>query len=308
MRIIFAGTPSFAVPALLTAVRLGQVVAVYTQPDRPAGRSRQLQPSPIKQHALVLGLPIIQPERIKEPEAIVQMKRLHSDLMIVVGYGQILPQQLLNLPRKGCWNVHASLLPRWRGAAPIQRAIEAGDRQTGICLMQMENGLDQGPVLLKAVTAIGDDETAGQLHDRLAQLGADVLANGLTLALNGLLPQATPQSTQGVTYANKLMKTHAYLDWSLSAIDLARKVRAFHPWPIAETMLAHERVRIHHAEAIEKNHSSVPGRVLEASKHALDIACGQGVLRLLQVQRPGGLVISAVDYINARRHLCVDSK
>lgn len=308
MRIIFAGTPSFAVPALSTAERLGQVVAVYTQPDRPAGRSRHLQPSPIKQHALALGLPVIQPEQVKDPDVIAQIERLHPDLIIVVGYGQILPQQLLDLPRQGCWNVHASLLPRWRGAAPIQRAIEAGDRQTGICLMQMGSGLDQGPVLLQAVTAIGDAETAGQLHDRLAQLGASILADGLTLVHNGQLPQATVQSTQGVTYADKLKKTHARLDWSLSAIDLARKVRAFHPWPIAEAMLVNERIRIHYATAIDKGHSSVPGRVLEASKHALDIACGQGALRLIQVQRPGGLVISAADYINARRHLNVDSE
>ena len=308
MRIIFAGTPSFAVPALSTTERLGQVVAVYTQPDRPAGRSRHLQPSPIKQHALALGLPVFQPERVKDPSVVAQIEHLHPDLIIVVGYGQILPQQLLDLPRIGCWNVHASLLPRWRGAAPIQRAIEAGDRQTGICLMQMENGLDQGPILLQAETAIGDDETAGQLHDRLAQLGADILAKGLTRALNGSVLPATTQSTHGVTYAHKLEKSHARLDWSLSAIDLARKVRAFHPWPIAEAMLANERIRIHHATPIEKNHSSVPGRVLKASKYALDIACGQGALRLVKVQRPGGLAISAADYINARRHLCVESE
>ena len=300
MKIIFAGTPTFAVPSLVTVARLAQVVAVYTQPDRPAGRSRQKQPSAIKQQALALGLPVIQPERIQHPDAIAEIAALQPDLIIVVAFGQILPQRLLELPHKGGWNLHASLLPRWRGAAPIQRAIEAGDRQTGVCLMQMESGLDRGPVLLQATTPIADTDTAVILHDRLAQLGADVLADALTRARSGLFPNPKPQSTQGVSYAHKLVKAQARLDWSLTAAELARKVRAFNPWPMAEVMLLNERLRIHQAEAIKTVHSLNPGSVVHASKSGLDIACGDGALRLLRLQRPGSSVISAADFLNGR--------
>ncbi|MEA5666277.1 methionyl-tRNA formyltransferase, partial [Stenotrophomonas sp. MH1] len=234
MRIVFAGTPEFAVASLGAAARHHEVVAVYTQPDRPAGRGRGLMPSPVKLDAIARGIPVFQPETLKTPEAQAQLRALQPDLMIVVAYGLILPKAVLAIPTHGCWNVHASLLPRWRGAAPIQRAIEAGDAETGVCLMQMEAGLDTGPVLLHQATAISDSDTGGQLHDRLAQLGAQVLSDGLGLLRAGIKPIPRPQPDAGVTYAHKLDKAQARLDWSQDAAALARRVRAFNPWPVAE--------------------------------------------------------------------------
>jgi methionyl-tRNA formyltransferase len=281
----------------------GEVVAVYTQPDRPAGRGRGLTASPVKQAALELAIPVFQPETLKGPEARAQLRAHDADLMIVVAYGLILPKKVLEIPRHGCWNVHASLLPRWRGAAPIQRAIEAGDGETGVGLMQMEAGLDTGPVLLEKRIAIGENETGGSLHDRLAELGAQVLGEGLQQLRDGTLPAAQPQSIEGVTYAHKLDKAEAKLDWSLPAEVLARKVRAFNPWPVAEAQVAGERVRIHEAVAVQAATSAEPGRVIAANKSGIDIACGEGALRLLRVQREGGKPVSAADYLNARRDL-----
>lgn len=303
MRIVFAGTPDFAVPSLRAAAMHGEVVAVYTQPDRPAGRGRGLTASPVKQAALELAIPVFQPETLKGPEARAQLRAHDADLMIVVAYGLILPKKVLEIPRHGCWNVHASLLPRWRGAAPIQRAIEAGDGETGVGLMQMEAGLDTGPVLLEKRIAIGENETGGSLHDRLAELGAQVLGEGLQQLRDGTLPAAQPQSIEGVTYAHKLDKAEAKLDWSLPAEVLARKVRAFNPWPVAEAQVAGERVRIHEAVAVQAATSAEPGRVIAANKSGIDIACGEGALRLLRVQREGGKPVSAADYLNARRDL-----
>lgn len=230
MRIVFAGTPEFAVPSLRAAAAKDEVVAVLTQPDRPAGRGRAPTPSAVKQEALRLGLPVQQPERLRDPQVQAWLRALAPDLMVVVAYGLLLPQAVLDIPVYGCWNVHASLLPRWRGAAPIQRAIEAGDRETGVCLMQMEKGLDTGPVLLSQAIPIGPDETAGELHDRLAELGARVLADGLGLLRAGLRPQPQPQPDTGATYAHKLDKHEARLDWTQPAQVLANKVRAFQPW------------------------------------------------------------------------------
>jgi methionyl-tRNA formyltransferase len=226
--------------------------------------------------------------------------------MVVVAYGLILPRAVLAIPTHGCWNVHASLLPRWRGAAPIQRAIEAGDGETGVCLMQMEAGLDTGPVLLSQRTAIADTDTGGLLHDRLAEMGARVLSDGLGLLRAGLKPVAQPQPEAGVTYAHKLDKAEARLDWSQDAAALARRVRAFNPWPVAEAMLAGERVRIHGAVATDDNRGKAPGTVIGASREGIDIACGQGALRLRVVQREGGKAITAADYLNARRDLPVE--
>lgn len=302
MRIVFAGTPEFAVPCLRAAASKGEVVAVYTQPDRPAGRGRGLTPSPVKLEAVQRGIPVYQPINFRDDEAKAQLRDLQADLMIVVAYGLILPQAVLDIPVHGCWNVHASLLPRWRGAAPIQRAIEAGDQETGICLMQMEKGLDTGPVLLAQALTIGPEETGGQLHDRLADLGAQVLADGLGLLRATLHLPPQPQSSDGVTYAHKLDKAEAKLDWALPATQLANKVRAFNPWPVAEAQLLGERVRIHAAHALDQpHHSAAPGDVLRASREGIDIACGEGVLRLLTLQRDGGKPISAQDYRNARR-------
>ncbi len=303
MRIVFAGTPEFAVPCLRAAARHQEVVAVYTQPDRPAGRGRGLMASPVKLEAIERGIPVFQPETLKDPAAQEQLRALQPDLMVVVAYGLILPRAVLEIPTHGCWNVHASLLPRWRGAAPIQRAIEAGDTETGVCLMQMEAGLDTGPVLLSQKTLISDTDTGGQLHDRLAELGAQVLADGLGLLRAGLKPVAQPQPEAGVTYAHKLDKAQARLDWNEDAAALARRVRAFNPWPIAEASLAGERLRIHGAVALADNQGKAPGTVLAASKDGIDIACGQGALRLRVVQREGGKAITAADYLNARRDL-----
>ena len=303
MRIVFAGTPEFAVSSLRAAARHNEVVAVYTQPDRPAGRGRGLAAPPVKQEALARGIPVFQPESLKDEAAQQQLRALQPDLMVVVAYGLILPRAVLAIPTHGCWNVHASLLPRWRGAAPIQRAIQAGDAQTGVCLMQMEAGLDTGPVLLQQTLAIGDTVTGGQLHDALAEQGAQVLADGLGLLRAGLKPIARPQPAQGVTYAHKLDKAEARLDWNGDAAALARTVRAFNPWPVAEAQLAGERVRIHGAVALEQAHGKAPGTVLAAGRDGIDIACGQGVLRLRVLQREGGKAITAADYLNARRDL-----
>jgi len=303
MRIVFAGTPEFAVPALRAAARHNEVEAVYTQPDRPAGRGRGLTPSPVKLEAVARGIPVYQPDTLRGPEAQAQLAALQPDLMIVVAYGLILPKKVLAIPTYGCWNVHASLLPRWRGAAPIQRAIEAGDTESGVCLMQMEAGLDTGPVLLSQATPIGPQDTGGQLHDRLAELGAQLLADGLGLLRVGLAPVPQPQPTEGVTYAHKLDKAEARLDWAQPAAALARKVRAFVPWPVAEGMLAGERLRIHGAVALDQSHDRPPGSLLRVTRDGLDVACGEGVLRLRVVQREGGKPVTAADYLNARRDL-----
>ena len=300
LRIVFAGTPEFAVPALRACATRGEVVAVYTQPDRPAGRGRQLQMSPVKQAALELGLPVQQPLNFKSEEALTILRSYEADLMVVVAYGLILPQAVLDMPRLGCWNVHASLLPRWRGAAPIQRAIAAGDTITGVCLMQMEKGLDTGPVLLQLKTSIGPKDNGGSLHDRLSQLGAEVLRDGLTLVRAGMSLQAEAQPEAGVTHARKIEKSEAKLAWSLSAKALADQIRAFNPWPVAETELQGERVRVYQAQILAEDSGKPPGTVLAAGKAGIDIACGQGVLRLLALQRDGGRVQSASEYLNAR--------
>jgi methionyl-tRNA formyltransferase len=305
MKLVFAGTPDFAVPSLRAAAQRHEVVAVYTQPDRPAGRGRGLTPSPVKLEAVARGIPVLQPDTLRSPEALQTLRALQPDLMVVVAYGLILPKAVLAIPTHGCWNVHASLLPRWRGAAPIQRAIEAGDSETGVCLMQMEAGLDTGPVLMSQRTPIGDSETGGQLHDRLAALGAQVLADGLGLLRAGIRPVPQPQPEAGVTYAHKLDKAQARLDWQQPAAQLALRVRAFNPWPITEAVLAGERVRVHGAVALDLAHAQPPGTVLAASKQGIDIACGQGALRLRVLQREGGKAITAADYLNARRDLPV---
>jgi len=303
LRIVFAGTPEFALPSLRAAARGGEIVAVYTQPDRPAGRGRQLAPSPVKQAALNKGWLVHQPTTLKTVEARRTLAALEPDLLVVVAYGLILPPKILAIPRHGCWNVHASLLPRWRGAAPIQRAIEAGDAQTGVCLMQMAEGLDTGPVLLSLTTPIDADDTAGSLHNRLAELGAEVLSDGLTLLRVGMRPVARPQADVGVTYAHKLEKSEARLDWNQSAKALERKVRAFSPWPVAEAVVNGERLRIHEARARAVEHKAAPGSVLAISRDGLDIACAEGALRLNVVQREGGRPLPVADYLNARLSL-----
>ncbi|WP_243040451.1 methionyl-tRNA formyltransferase [Dyella sedimenti] len=297
-RVVFAGTPEFSVPCLEACRASGaEVVAVYTQPDRPAGRGRKLTPSPVKQAALAAGIPVEQPESLKSGEARATLAGYAPDLMVVVAYGLILPRKVLAIPRLGCWNVHASLLPRWRGAAPIQRAILAGDAESGVDLMRMEAGLDTGPVLLERRTPIGREDTGGSLHDRLAALGAEVLAEGLSRVMAGETLVAHPQPDEGVTYAHKLEKAEARLDFTWPAIELERKVRAFDPWPVAEGEIDGEPLRIWAARAIEGH--GEPGTVLAMSREGIDIACGEGTLRVMALQRAGGKRITAADYLNA---------
>ena len=304
LRLVFAGTPEFSVPCLEACRASGaEVVAVYTQPDRPAGRGRKLTPSPVKQAAFAAGIAVEQPESLKSAEAQQTLATYRPDLLVVVAYGLILPRMVLALPRLGCWNVHASLLPRWRGAAPIQRAILAGDSESGVDLMRMEAGLDTGPVLLQRRTPIARTDTGGSLHDRLSMLGAEALAEGLrrTLACEALV--ATPQPEEGIMYAHKLDKAEAKLDFSRSALELERQVRAFDPWPVAEGEIAGERLRIWAAHALELDHHAAPGEVIAAGRDGIDLACGHGALRVTALQRAGGKRVGAIDYLNARPEL-----
>lgn len=304
LRLVFAGTPEFSVPCFEACRASGaEVVAVYTQPDRPAGRGRKLTPSPVKQAALAAEIPVEQPASLKSAEVQQALADYRPDLLVVVAYGLILPRKVLAIPRLGCWNVHASLLPRWRGAAPIQRAILAGDQETGVDLMRMEAGLDTGPVMLQRRTRISRDDTGGSLHDRLSVLGAELLAEGLRRTLAGESLRTTLQAEDGVTYAHKLDKGEAKLDFSRAAIELERQVRAFDPWPVAEGEIGSEILRIHAAQAIARDHHAAPGQVLVADREGIEIACGHGALRVTAVQRPGGRQISAVDYLNARPEL-----
>ncbi|MFP4647597.1 MAG: methionyl-tRNA formyltransferase [Halorhodospira sp.] len=298
-RIVFAGTPGFAVPSLESLVEAGYPpVAVLTQPDRPAGRGRRLAPSPVKQAAEAHGLSIQQPERLGEREC-KALRELNPDLLVVVAYGQILRRPVLELPRAGCINVHASLLPRWRGAAPIQRAILAGDRQTGVTLMQMGEGLDTGPMLAWEATPISADETAGSLHDRLARIGADLLVARLPSILVGdVEPQPQPQA--GVTYAAKLSNEESWLDPGEPAEQLARRVRALAPLPGARLRLGGVQVRVLAAEACPGRPQDAPATVAAASRAGIEVATGEGRLRITQLKPAGGREQSAADYLNGR--------
>ena len=286
MRIVFAGTPDIAATVLQALVASEhEIVAVYTQPDRPAGRGRKLTASPVKQLAQVHDIPVLQPTTLREASSVSTLAQYEADLMVVVAYGLILPEAILTTPKCGCWNIHVSLLPRWRGAAPIQRAIEVGDVQTGVTIMQMDAGLDTGDILLQQTCAIHATDTAASLHDRLADLGANALIQALTqLTQQTLTP--TPQSADGVTYAEKLTKSEAEIDWQQPADLIARKVRAFNPWPVAFCNLAGERMRIWQATAISGKHPT-PGQVISASKQGMDIATAEGVLRVTELQLPG---------------------
>jgi len=301
LRIGFAGTPGFGELALRGLISEGFTpVCVLTQPDRPAGRGRKLQASPIKKVAEETGIAVFQPDNLKTPDSVARLRDLHLDLLIVVAYGLILPKDVLTLPRFGCWNIHASLLPRWRGAAPIQRAIEAGDRETGVCIMQMEEGLDTGPVLKRDAIVIQPDETGGSLHDRLADLGATALLRCMHRLANNDLPNAVPQAGNGITYARKLVKAEAEIDWRQSAIKLERKVRAFNPWPVCWCDLGGERTRIWSAKASAGEKGMAVGKVLSTDSRKIEVVTGDGLLTLMQLQRPGGRPISAAEYLNAR--------
>ena len=301
LRLVFAGTPEFAAVHLNGLIEAGLTpAAVYSQPDRPSGRGKKLTASPVKQLALRAGLPVHQPASLKSGEAQAELAALRPDLLIVVAYGLILPQPVLDIPRLACLNVHASLLPRWRGAAPIQRAIEAGDRETGITIMRMDAGLDTGPMLAARRVAIGPRITAGELHHNLADAGVPLLLEVLA-NLDGALADARPQDDALATYAPKIEKAEARLDWTCSATALDRKIRAFNPFPVCWTQLDDQRIRIWEAEPAAGQ--GVPGTLLAAEDSGLRIACGDGALRLTRLQLAGGKPLPVSALLRSRRQL-----
>lgn len=298
MDIIFAGTPEFAAISLRTLIEAGhRIIAVYTQPDRPAGRGKKLLASEVKQLALEHKIPVYQPLNFKDPEALETLHALEADLMIVAAYGIILPAAVLNAPRLGCINIHASLLPRWRGAAPIQRAIQAGDETTGITIMQMDEGLDTGAMLLKREIQIDAQATGGSLHDQLAELGGTAIVSALELLAEGKL-KSENQDNEQACYAKKLSKQEAQIDWSGDATQIARNVRAFNPWPVAFFLAEGERIRVFEARALEDHHESPPGTIIDRSREGIRISCGKGTLSLQKIQFPGGKALSVKDVIN----------
>jgi methionyl-tRNA formyltransferase len=309
LRVAFAGTPDFAVPALEVLLNSGHsVVGVLTQPDRPKGRGRQLAASPVKLAALAHNIPVSQPTTLKDEAGRATLVAWRPDVLVVVAYGLILPAAVLSVPRLGCLNIHASLLPRWRGAAPIQRAILAGDAETGVTIMLMDAGLDTGPMLLRQQIAIGRHETGGSLHDRLAAIGAATLLKALEGYASGAVA-AVPQPADGVTYAAKIEKAEALIDWRSDALEIERQVRAFNPWPIAETRLDGEQLRVFEAtaEASARTDSGLgrdsaanagePGLIMSTSHDSVLVQCGRGGLALRQVQRPGRRAVSGGDFV-----------
>jgi methionyl-tRNA formyltransferase len=300
LRIVFAGTPEFSVPALDALHAAGHSMrAAYTQPDRPAGRGRIVTAGPVKQRALELGIPVEQPVTLKSAEAVARLAAYGADVMVVVAYGLILPQAILDVPRLGCLNIHGSLLPRWRGAAPIHRAILAGDQTTGITIMTMDAGLDTGPILLLRPTDIDARETSGRLHDRLATLGARAVVEALDAWTAGrITPVAQP--TEGVTYAAKIRKEEAVVEWSRSAAAIDRRVRAFNPWPVAETRWRGRQLRIWEAVPVGGScGSAAPGDVIEAQDGRIRVATGEGVLQLDTLQLPGRKPTAAAEFLRA---------
>ncbi|PVX97560.1 methionyl-tRNA formyltransferase [Paraburkholderia unamae] len=307
LRVIFAGTPEFAAAALAAIHEAGFTVPlVLTQPDRPAGRGMKLQASPVKRYAQEHGMAVAQPPSLrrtgKYPEeaaaALDLLRATPHDVMVVAAYGLLLPQEVLDIPPRGCINIHASILPRWRGAAPIHRAIEAGDAETGITLMQMDVGLDTGPMISEVRTAIAPGDTTATLHDRLAQLGAKLIVDGLVaLERDGALP-ATPQPSEGTTYAEKIGKHEAALDWRRPAVALARQIRAFDPFPGGAATLDGAQLKLWAAEPVERSTvAAQPGEILEVSAAGVVVACGEGALRLTQLQKPGGKRLPAREFL-----------
>lgn len=303
LKVIFAGTPEFAAVALDAIVHSRhQVLAVYTQPDRPKGRGLKLQASPVKELALQYQLPLHQPASLKSAEAQSILAAYQADVMVVAAYGLLLPPAVLAIPRLGCINIHPSLLPRWRGAAPIQRTIYAGDTETGVTIMQMDEGLDTGAILFVTKHPLRGDETSAVLHDELANIGAKALIETLDLlAVNQLKPQ--PQDHHLSTYAAKITKEEALIDWTQPAVILERHIRAFNPWPISHTSWQNQPLRIHAAIALDLAHKQTPRTILAASAEGIDIATGVGALRLLSVQLPGAKAQSVADFYHGKHHL-----
>jgi methionyl-tRNA formyltransferase len=287
MKIVFMGTPDFSVPVLEALHARHEIVAVYCQPPRPAGRGKADRPSPVQARAEALGLPVRHPVSLRSAEAVAEFAAFGADVAVVVAYGLILPQAVLDAPRLGCLNIHASLLPRWRGAAPIQRAIMAGDRETGVCIMQMEAGLDTGPVLLRAALAIGTEETTADLHDRLSALGARLIVQ----ALDRLPLPATPQAAEGVTYAAKIDKAEAKVDWTRPAVEVDRLIRGLSPFPGAWTLVTGERVKLLRSRLADG--SGAPGQIL----HGFTVACGTGAVEIAQAQREGKRPMASADVL-----------
>ena len=297
MKIIFAGTPQFAASALAALLREHQIVAVLTQPDRPSGRGMQLTASPVKQLAVQHGLPVLQPATLKTAEAQREIAALDAEVMVVAAYGLILPQAVLQLPRYGCLNIHASLLPRWRGAAPIQRAILAGDAETGITIMQMDEGLDTGDMLLRRACPIAPNDTAQTLHDRLAGIGADSILEVLRLLQDSRLAPVR-QDDAAATYAAKLLKSEAQIDWRQDARQIERAVRAFNPFPVSHASLDGVAIKIWQA-VLQEGAQGEAGEIMAADKRGITVACGKDALRLDVLQRPGGKAQPAVQFLQA---------
>lgn len=301
LKLIFAGTPDFAARHLAALLSSGhEVVAVYTQPDKPAGRGQKLTASPVKELALAHDLPVYQPASLRNEAAQAELAALGADLMVVVAYGLILPKAVLDTPRLGCINVHGSLLPRWRGAAPIQRSIWAGDAETGVTIMQMDVGLDTGAMIRKVTCPIASDETSASLYDKLAGLGPQALVDTLDAMAAGNTA-AEPQDDALANYAEKLSKEEARIDWSMDAVAIERCIRAFNPWPISWFEVAGQTVKVWQAEVVAQDHGQAAGTLLKADKQGIEVATGQGVLRLLTLQPPGKKAMSVSDLLNSRR-------
>lgn len=298
LKIIFAGTPDFAAVALQKLLdEKYDIIAIYTQPDRPAGRGRKLTPSPVKALALEHNIPVEQPVNFKEEGSIEKLQSYQADLMIVAAYGLLLPSEVLKAPKFGCLNIHASLLPRWRGAAPIQRSILEGDTETGITIMQMDEGLDTGDILLKLSTPINSDDTGGSLHDRLAEMGGEAIIDALKLLEKGEL-DPEKQDNGLANYAKKLQKQESQIDWSRSATEIDRQVRAFYPWPGSQTSLNEKVIRIHKTEILDPDSAGNAGEILAYSKEGLAIQCGKGRIRVVQCQLPGSRAMAIFDLFN----------
>jgi len=297
LTVVFAGTPEFSVPAFeAIAASRHRLVAVYTQPDRRSGRGLKLEGSPVKQAAMARGLPIEQPATLKDSAAVARLAAYRPDVMVVVAYGLLLPQAVLDLPRLGCVNIHASLLPRWRGAAPIQRALLAGDARTGVSIMRMEAGLDTGPVMSSEAVPIGPGDTGGSLHDRLAGLGARMIVTALD-SIEAGTAVFEPQEDAGATYARKLSKAEGRLDWTQPAELLARQVRAFDPWPVAETRMGDQQLRIWRAHTTQAVHSGPPGTIVSADESGIAVMTGEGELVIDRLQLPGKRAVGAAEFL-----------
>lgn len=308
LRIIFAGTPDFAarhLDALLSSEH--QVIGVFTQPDRPAGRGNKLTPSPVKMLAEQHGIPVFQPKSLRPEESQRLVADLNADIMVVVAYGLILPKAVLDMPKLGCINVHGSLLPRWRGAAPIQRALWAGDTETGVTIMQMDVGLDTGDMLHKVSCEISPEDTSASLYDALAQLGPQGLLETLAQLAEGIaIPEVQDESL--VTYAEKLSKEEARLDWRLSAVQLERCIRAFNPWPVSYFMVEDQPVKVWKAEVSQNVSSVPPGTIVSADKQGIKVATADGVLNITQLQPAGKKAMSSQDLLNSRKEWFVVGK